>query len=183
MTYLRNLECTDASTEHISINCVWVYNYILVYLNLVCMYRALTSYETQNEKMHFCIYCLVNGTRNTAGYIYIYIYIYICFLMLRQLVNNELIRYGRMYLRPCLRCYSKMERRNKKKMHNKRNSSHDWNFARNLTHKTQKCNPTDSTALLCNLSFDNKISPCSECCILSFGWFPGIRIHTSGNHP
>jgi len=30
---------------------------------------------------------------------------------------------------------------------------------------------------------DFKLSPCPECCILSFGWFPGVWIRTPGNHP
>jgi hypothetical protein len=54
-------------------------------------------------------------------------------------------------------------------MRNKRNSSHDYSFARNFTRKTQKYNATDSTVVLDNLSIDTKLSSCSECCILSFG--------------
>jgi len=37
MAYLRRFECTEASTEHISINCVGVY--ILVYVNFISMYH------------------------------------------------------------------------------------------------------------------------------------------------
>jgi len=36
---------------------------------------------------------------------------------------------------------------------------------------------------------DFKLSPCSECCLFSFGWFPSVWFiyayinQTSGNHP
>jgi len=38
-------------------------------------------------------------------------------------------------------------------------------------------------------TLDFKLSPCPECCMLSFGWFPGFwilyayKIQTPGNHP